>query len=276
MRPDRKAVAKAGPCKLCGGPGPLQESHIVPKWMYRRGSRLNQGIGGTNLVQVGDGRSMLDASQLTDYLLCRKCEERFEPWEKYLSEISLQEDDRFPALEKLRPEGFTRGIAYADASELECDVLARVAVSIIWRASVSAKVQEVSLGPFEASLAQYLREDAATLPQHTRVLICLTPPLKGQGRVDRTVSHPYSRRLGMYRVHGFYTFGMWFGTCVGSLLPRELDTCCIVTGLRVIITDGSERLRGISELIAESPLKGRLAEPGRLEAFSALTRGGGA
>jgi hypothetical protein len=263
-----------GPCKLCGVVVPLQESHIVPRWMYVRLSRLNSSSVGTNPVQVGDGRAMLDPTQLTDFLLCRACEERFEPWERYLSEISLQEDDRFPGLAQLVGEGTNGRLVSADASRLDCVALAKLAVSITWRASVSEKVRDVRLGDFEASIAEYLRTDGARLPEHTRVLVWFTPPMVGRGRIARSVSYPYTRRVdGLFRLHGFFTFGMWFATCVSRNLPRWTEACCIETGRRAFISDGRERLQGAAELFAENPAKGKLARPGVLEAFARIARG---
>jgi hypothetical protein len=76
--------------------GTLIDSHIIPAWMYRRSARFYPEAG-TNPVHAGGGYSILDPSQLTDYLLCQGCEDVFRPWETYLSEVSLQVDDSFPA-----------------------------------------------------------------------------------------------------------------------------------------------------------------------------------
>jgi hypothetical protein len=272
------AAARAGKlrprnarCRLCDAPGPVQLSHIVPAWMYRRTVRLNASAG-TSPVHVGGGVAVLHPKQLTDYLLCPVCEARFKRWEDYLAAVSLQEDDRFPALDAMRVEGVAGEVVSADASALDCDALARLAVSVTWRASVSEMVPEVDLGPFEDSLAQYLLTDGAPLPEHARVMFMVTPPMGPEQRVDRIVSHPYARRVATFRLHGFHTFGAWFATCVGNSLPRWVDTCCITTSRRGFVVSGRERYEALVGMIAESTPKGKLARQDVLQALTAFTR----
>jgi hypothetical protein len=265
---------RVGACKLCGNSGPLHESHIVPRWMYRRSSRFYPGAG-ANPVQSGCGRSLLDPTQLTDYLLCTGCEARFRPWETYLSEVSLQEDDTFPGLDQLREigGGGAGGQVLADASALNCDALARVALSIAWRASVSQKVPEVTLGTYEREVGDFLRgADGAPLPPFVRVLVDFTRPMKtGEGRPDRTVTHPYMGRVGGYRVHRFMTFGMWFFTCVGREIPSAVRDGCLATERRAFITDGRERTKLARHMVEVNPPTGTLARrPDIVEAFKTI------
>src|SRR5580658_8537161 len=274
MRPERKAAAKTGRCKLCGGSGPLRNSHILPAWMYMRVGELTAAAGGgTNPVQIGDGRSMFDPRQLKDYLLCDGCELRFKVWEDYLHDVSLQNNERFVALEELRrvedrfsdlerllrSEGFTGELVSADASQLECDFLARVAVSVVWRASVSDKVEGVDLGPFEPSLAAYLLDAKAKLPDHTRVMVWFTT---GRDLVDRAISHPCMRQVETFSMYDFCTFGMWFVTWIGHL-PPWLDASCISTSRHAFVTDGHERRQGVLLLMVQRPPRGKLRTDSR-------------
>lgn len=67
-------------CRLCGGPGPLRESHLFPKfifaWMRRTGSRFLRGTQNPN-IRVQDG--------LKRRLLCDLCEQRFGTDENWFS-----------------------------------------------------------------------------------------------------------------------------------------------------------------------------------------------
>ena len=142
----KKPAANMGACKLCGASGRLIDSHIIPKWAYRRALRLYGGMAGPNLVQMKHGRAMLLPTQLKEYLLCEDpCEKRTKRLADYACKISVQGDDRFPALETIRFLCGRPDAAVCDTSTLDVSTFVRFAVSVIWRASVSTKVPGVKL-----------------------------------------------------------------------------------------------------------------------------------
>jgi hypothetical protein len=100
-----------GPCKLCGTVGPLQWSHIMPRWTYRRVGQFGEGDG--KVISVDGKRAIFDATQLAAHLLCRACEERFGRWETYVSKIVLQVDESLPALGLLVPIEEVEGLGGA-------------------------------------------------------------------------------------------------------------------------------------------------------------------
>ena len=246
--------APVGPCKLCRETATLIDSHIVPRWMYRRLTRLNAGKGGPNLVHTGDGISILGGSQLSEYMLCRTCEDRFKRWEDYAVEVSLQEDDTFPGadLVKALPRDPNDGGASAsdyvpaDASALNCDALARFGVSVIWRASVCTDdwVRDVDLGPYAKPIADYLRDDDAPIPDRVGLMVEFAR-IEGPNRPDRSLAIPYSGRGRGYHIHRFLGLGMLFSLCVGGLMPLGKDLC-LVRGKRVLLSTGKD-LREMAE-----------------------------
>ncbi len=272
----KKATKRSGACKLCGDAGPLEDSHIIPRWVYRRVSRLNPGESGSNPVHVGDGRSMLRPTQLKEYLLCKRCEARIKPWEDCVAAISLQEDDRFPALEAATPFVGNVGdpLILADASTLDIEKLVRFAVSVIWRASVSSKVPEVKLGRHEEGVAAYLRDDSAPFPEHARLRLELIRPMS-EARFDRSVWGPYTHRddLHLVRVHSFYWFGMWFHLHVGCEGASRVDLMCLANQGKLAITDGALLSEISATFHAANPPVGTIATPELLADFAKIAKG---
>lgn len=244
-----------GSCKLCGTFGPLRWSHIVPNWIYRRTLGFAPNGGGP-LVSIDGKKAKYDQTQLAEYLLCETCEGRMKPGEDYVSRIALQVDDGFPALETVPIEEKLEGLGFAlaNASILNCPLLARFVVSVIWRASVSSILPRVSLGPYECQVGEYLLDQKAPLPQRLRVLVQLISPPEGTPRFERMISEPQSQRSRKRRGfhhHFFNGVGMEFALYVGRRLPRVLDRCGVSAG-RVIVTEGRRIGRHVRRLASTS------------------------
>ncbi len=219
---------------------------------------------------------MLRATQLKEYLLCRRCEDRIKPWEDCVAGLSLQEDDQFPALEAAMPVigNVNDPFVIADASMLDVEKIVRFAVSVIWRASVSSQVPAVKLGRYEEGITAYLRDDAVPLPAHVRVRLEFIRPMSDL-RFDRTVWEPYTHRddAHLVRIHSFYLFGMWFHLHVGCEVASTVDLVCLATERKVTISDG-ELLSEISaDFHAENPPVGAIATPDLLADFAKLVKG---
>ena len=75
------------------------------------------GSGDPNLVMIKDDVARRGGRQLKEYMLCDRCEAWIERWEGYLSRITIQEDDTFPALAQVKPlpEESSPGLLVTDA-----------------------------------------------------------------------------------------------------------------------------------------------------------------
>lgn len=92
--------AKIGECKLCGEERPLQNSHIIPSFVFR----WLKKTGGPMRLTTEPNRRVQDG--LKEYWLCANCEQRFGKREKLFAENlfsqiepkpnSLRYDDWFP------------------------------------------------------------------------------------------------------------------------------------------------------------------------------------
>lgn len=235
------------PCKLCGRTAELHDSHIIPRWTYKR--TIKTGGGDPNLVTIVDDVARRGGKQLSEHMLCTSCESIVERAEGYLAKITLQEDDRFPALEAavaLSDES-SPGILVADVSSLDLAAIEHFAISVVWRASASRVLDKVSLGPrYHALLGTHLQDAAAPrLPSEARLLVELIDIKAELPRFDRVVVPPHSARCDGYFLHRFSLFGMAFNVVVGSLIPSVFDVVSLRDTGKVLVTDGT-RLVGQS------------------------------
>ncbi|NQV61963.1 MAG: hypothetical protein HQ502_20010 [Alphaproteobacteria bacterium] len=77
-----KALPKDAECLLCRGPGPRQDSHVIPAFAFR-GMRKTSATGHIRTSQ-NPNRRVQDGQ--TDFLLCSNCEALFSKYEKMFSE----------------------------------------------------------------------------------------------------------------------------------------------------------------------------------------------
>src|SRR5690349_4510025 len=84
-----------GTCKLCGRSGvALKDSHLLPANIYKK---IRRSAGANDSVVVGSKESFrFTDRQITDYLLCGTCEQRFGDVEEWVSRQCLQENGSFP------------------------------------------------------------------------------------------------------------------------------------------------------------------------------------
>src|SRR5262245_16715715 len=131
-----------GRCALCLKSGNLQDSHLMPKALYKY---LRDRIDtNPNPVVATPEKTFQTSKQVTDYLLCEECEDRFNKGgERWVVENCWRSNTAFPlqaALLATLPI-FTNGpdfTAYSGATTPAVNVgkLAYFAASVMWRASV--------------------------------------------------------------------------------------------------------------------------------------------
>ena len=251
---DPQAVGPTGICKLCTTPSVLRWSHIVPRWVYRRVVRTGDPKRPTP-IQVSNKVAVVKSDQAAEYMLCTVCEDLLHHDETYAAEVTIQEDGTFPALAAAKVLHSDGRLRVADIAALRVDALVRLAVSIVWRASVSTKFPHLRLGKYEPELAAFVRGESA-LPKEVGLLFWLLDSPTGVGRV---LYEPASRRDDGYHVHRVAFFGFDIMVYVGRLLPSFLADHCLARTNRVIISDGADQYEQVASAMASSERKGRLA-----------------
>ncbi len=249
------------PCALCKTTAMMQDSHIIPRWTYKRIIKGNPAGTPASPVRIADGSAMAYPKQAKEYLLCRDCEELFSDWEDYISIIAVQSDNSFPALDQLLNFTSLAGTndQVGDASNLNTEKIALFAASVLWRASVSETFSEVNFGDKYNKLYQNYLLGKSQFPEQSCLVLEFVNPKSGP-RVDRYVVHPESQKKdGAYHCHQFFLFGMWFRLFIGGRIPPSFNSISFVHEKLVRITDGGRLLHSVSQKVSVATPKGRLA-----------------
>lgn len=154
-----------GICRLCGQNAELQDSHLLPKAFYK----LAWAAGGRNPnpIVVTPKVALKTSRQVSDYLLCRDCEERFNKGgEKWIVENCWRGETDFPlnaALKAATPIAGSKPdlMIYFGASipAIDLERIVYFAASVFWRAAVNDWGEnpiKLDLGPYEDSLRRFL------------------------------------------------------------------------------------------------------------------------
>jgi hypothetical protein len=246
-----------GPCKLCGAVAELIESHIIPRWAYKRAHR----VGGANgrVVDVRDGVAMYGGKQYKEHMLCGECEDRLHHWETYVAEVSMQPDGSFPAASQATLIEHMGGWERVDLSALETKQLVRFAVSVVWRAHASSCMPEIRLGPYGAQLGTYLlAAPDALLPECSRLNLSLLARAK-QPPVAHVIMPPTAGRQDGCRAYDLQLHGMWFRLFVGNTVPSDIKPPCLDRTQHGAFVDAAPLHKEVVHRMAAAVRKGKLA-----------------
>jgi hypothetical protein len=175
-----------GVCGLCLQSKDLQESHLMPRALYRM-ARGDGSSGNQDPFLVTRKRSRQTSHQIKDHLLCRNCEQLFcRNGENYVMRLVTRRNGDFPLLKMLefvpptaRGPGW-KAHSIADTPTIDRPMIAYFAISVFWRASVHTWVQgngeetRIDLGrKYNEEIRRYLLGETG-VPKNTslQVIAC--------------------------------------------------------------------------------------------------------
>jgi hypothetical protein len=216
-----------GTCRLCRAQSiELQDSHIVPRWAYKR---LHADRGNPTPVMLGGGIAIQRPKQYSEYLLCRPCEERFGDNENSVSRVLCQADGHAPYKDLVGDvvaSDSATPLRAALPGRLNLQELLYFAASVIWRASVSTVIENCNLGPrYNDEFRHYLLGSGAFPCNAACVLTLHDRPLASGFELGRFFSIPSSERHVGYHAHQLVIFGARFNLLVGGILPGFARLC---------------------------------------------------
>src|SRR3954466_5475002 len=162
-----------GPCRLCHETSELQDSHLLPKALYKLLSKAAQRDGekNSNPVVVTPKIALKTSKQIADHLLCRKCENLLNrEGEEWTIENCWHADDDFPLRAALETatcvhvaKSGLRVYEGASISGVDTAKLIHFATGVFWRAgahqwgvSAGHKPVKLELGPYEDQLRLFV------------------------------------------------------------------------------------------------------------------------
>ena len=117
-------------CALCLNDRDLCESHIYPKFTYRRMKEEDRGSFRAFSISGGKTEEEIVQDGFKEKLLCKECEGRFQKWEDYFARIVLQKK----LLDLKRPSGGEKWVRVDGFDYTKMKLFLR---SILWRTQVS-------------------------------------------------------------------------------------------------------------------------------------------
>jgi hypothetical protein len=192
-------------CKLCKLPRTLQESHIIPKFIYKplrddKNRMQRFSIIDSNEKKYKKRKPIQDG--LKEHLLCIDCEQLLnDKYEKYFKTAWFDEK-KCP--ETIPSEGIKiTGLNYSKFKLFH--------LSVLFRASVSSlpEFNEVNLGPHENTLREILLNDAH-VPDTKYTVVChAITKIDNQIHLG-LITSPFRLR----QPNGYNSYGFCFAGCV--------------------------------------------------------------
>jgi hypothetical protein len=266
-----------GRCRLCLTQDvQLRDSHFMSAGFYKLAR--DESRSNPNPVLINEDVSLLSSEQATAYLLCGKCEERFNGGgETWVLKNCWHSEVDFPlrfnllaiSVSPLSTPGF-RIFESARSEAIDAARLTYFGASIFWRASVHDWVlmrrhpKRLELGPYEEPLRLFLLE-LAGFPGDVFMIISVTSAMDRMRNMLMTFPFLKSRQPE-FRQYRFTIPGITFQLFVGKNTPYALRRLSIQSPERHILmtpdVDDLNMLDGAT-LISKTRKVGALARPDR-------------
>lgn len=203
-----------GRCRLCHTRGELRESHYIPKSAYK----LIQRSENMPPVVVKQTVTIQINEQVKDYVLCPKCEHRFnENGERWVMEYCYRNDEGFKLKELIEASEpiMNNGLKVYSAAgipQIDVEKLAYFVASIMWRGSAHVwksgrdKIRTLNLGAkYEEELRNYLLGNTA-FPQNAALWVSIIP----MPEVSNLFLAPYGEKIKQFWRYKFPFLGVSF------------------------------------------------------------------
>jgi hypothetical protein len=234
-----------GICRLCLTPAvELRDSHFMPAALYK--IARDESSSNPHPGVVSKSVALSSPRQVSDYLLCAACEERFEQGgESWVIPRCWHDERTFPLRDVLvstapvspsEPDFlFYEG---ANIPAIETDQLAYFAASLFWRAAVhdwkihGQVCPRLSLGPYEEAFRRYLLGDE--FPRNAVLIIAVGFGMEEMR--NAVVTFPYlTDRQKDHRQYRCTVPGITFQLFLGAQLPNALRSMCSVRSQQRLI-----------------------------------------
>jgi hypothetical protein len=248
-----------GKCRLCLQQAELQDSHLLPRALYRMIGRGTDRLH-PDTVQITLNSQRKSSEHARRHLLCSRCEQCLnQNGEKWVLHNCYRGQGHFRLRSELRKRTILSGAeieAYA-ASDEEAARLAYFCLSVVWRASLcdwfcrGERYQQVDLGPYQEGIRKYLGREAG-IPNHVGVIVILS----ALERPILAMSLPSFYRESSHHCHRFHIPGVTFVATVGG---REQDRLSVLETPRPILigTMGDQRAQHeMMLLLGKTPPRG--------------------
>lgn len=185
-------------CKGCKQEKRLVGAHIIPASFFRD---LKAGEDHLKLISAeSNGRAKRSRVGIYDKnILCRDCEDKFQRADSYAAEILIPRSGQTPITDGVHVAGYR-------LTGIDCELLKRFFVSVLWRASISRDefFGRVNLGPLE-DLARSVAWNE--VPEDEDQFSYVLARFEGVGTLSKVILDPHPERFDKVRYYRFYLAG---------------------------------------------------------------------
>ena len=222
-----------GVCALCKHVSILQNSHLMPKALYRL--LRSPELANPNPTMMTSDFILETSRQAKTFLLCSACEQRFHRnGEDWMMRNCCRAQDQFRLRESLlaiAPGYFDGQVAVYSGKIAKVDLakLVYFAVSVLWRAAVSywivesTRFEPLELGNNFTEQFRLFLLDESEFPQDAAIT---TEVLAFHEASLGTAVFPYGGRSGEFHQYGFAIPGVRFALYLGKRIPVETRRMC--------------------------------------------------
>jgi hypothetical protein len=259
-------------CALCCENKDLQDSHFMPRGLYRiaRDSSSLAGSSEDPVIITTDG-SYRTSKQIKSYLLCKDCEQRFSRLgEDLIISECLHENGSFKLRDKLNAlyptwtDKQSSWFAEAALTNVDINRYRYFAASIFWRGSVwprkysGSEAYKGSLGlKYQEEFQHFLNEESR-FPSNAFLVIFVASE---SAPLAYTTAPSVSNESG-YHIHKFHIPGIEFRMFLGNKINYEFKFIFDKWSTNVMFvlmnSQMNPSINHILKLARNSPPKGKL------------------
>jgi hypothetical protein len=210
--------------------------------------------------------------QVTDYVLCAKCEQLFGEVENWVVQRCLQQEGNFPLCELVLAAPLAHGdtelsaVAAKSITGFDVQKLAYFAASVLWRTSVhvwhiGGSQAAIDLGPYTEEFRRYLLNEGA-FPDDVVLGIFIATKADA---TDQFATTPVPLKVDGYLQYDIVIPGLKFTMMLGKMLPDVARLGCSLRSTEnlIYLTDHIER-RALAHLMRNAKIATRLREQAAL------------
>jgi hypothetical protein len=225
---------RQGICKLCQENRALQNSHLMGAALYRMSQDSTDGKSRDPVIMT-PGIIIRTSRQITDYVLCKQCEQRFNKCGETWAMAHVDNGKIFPLLDRLSlalplERGRLVQSFSASAAGIDTEKLAYFVLSVLWRSSVhvwkllGGETTCTSLGAYQERIRKYLLgENDFPYDMIVMATVCTDFASRNFFSVPALV---LENEIPKYSL---MTRGLLSYVFVGTDLPSSLRRLCCVT-----------------------------------------------
>lgn len=185
-------------CKGCKQDKKLVKSHIIPASFFRD---LMAGEDHLKLISAAN-KGMAKRSRLGIYdqnILCRDCEDKFQRPDAYAAETLISRNGQDPITDGKYVAGYR-------LMGVDCDLLKRFFVGVLWRESISSAefFSKVSLGPLEDMARRVAWGEVSVDEDQFSYALAR---FEGPETLAKIILDPHPERFDKVRYYRFYLAG---------------------------------------------------------------------